>query len=44
MIKKSNYLTFGRAVSGLNVDETKLSSMLPLSVELKEQKLHNEIR
>jgi len=28
MIKKPNYLMFGRAMSGLNVDEPKLSSML----------------
>jgi len=33
MIKKPNYLTFGRAMSGLNVDEPKLSSMLTLRVE-----------
>jgi len=38
MIKKPNYLTFGRAVSGLNVDEPKLSPMLTLRVELKERK------
>jgi len=38
MIKKPNYLTFGRAMSGLNVDEPKLSSMLTLRVELKERK------
>ena len=38
MIKKPNYLTFGRAVSGLNVDEPKLSPMLTLCVELKERK------
>jgi len=43
MIKKPNYLTFGRAVSGLNVDQTKLSSMLTLRVELKEGKLNSEI-
>jgi len=33
-----NYLTFGRAVSGLNVDEPKFSSMPALRVELKERK------
>ena len=38
MMKKPNYLTFGRAMSGLNVDEPKLSSMLTLRVELKERK------
>jgi len=38
MIKKPNYLTFGRAMSGLNVDEPKLSSMLTLRVGLKERK------
>jgi len=38
MIKKPNYLTFSRAMSGLNVDEPKLSSMLTLRVELKERK------
>jgi len=38
MIKKLNYLVFGRAVSGLNVYEPKLSSMLALRVELKERK------
>jgi len=37
------YLTFGRAVSGLNVDETKLSSALTLRVELKERKLNSGI-
>jgi len=26
MIKKFNYLTFGSVVSGVNVDQTKLSS------------------
>jgi len=34
MTKKPNYLTFGRAVSGLNVDEPKISSLLALRVEL----------
>jgi len=29
---------FGSTVSGLNVDETKISSMLALRVELKERK------
>ena len=38
MIKKPNYLMFSRTVSGLNVDEPKLSSMLALRVELKERK------
>jgi len=38
MIKKPNYLTFGRVMSGLNVNEPKLSSVLTLPVELKEQK------
>ena len=37
MIKKPNYLTFGRAVSDLNVDEPKFSSMRTLRVELKER-------
>ena len=36
--KKLNYLTVGRAMSGLNVDEPKLSSMLTLRAELKERK------
>jgi len=31
-------LTFGRAVSGLNVDEPKFSSLRTLRVELKERK------
>jgi len=35
MIKKPNNLTFGRAVSGLNVNEPKLWSVLTLHVELK---------
>jgi len=30
MIKKPNHLTFGKAVSGLNIDETELSSTLTL--------------
>ena len=38
VIKKNNYLTFGRAMSGLKVDEPKLSSMLTLRAELKERK------
>jgi len=38
MIKKPNYLTLGRAVPGVNVDEPKLSSMSALRVELKEWK------
>jgi len=38
MIKNPNYLTFGRAMSGLTVDEPKLSSMLTLRVDLKERK------
>jgi len=38
MIKKPNYLTYGKAVSGLNVDETKFSSLQTLRVELKERK------
>jgi len=37
-MKKPNYLTFGRAVSGSNVNEPKVSSMLALRVELKERK------
>jgi len=37
MIKKPNYLTFGRAVSGLNVNEPKLSSVLTLRVEIKNE-------
>ena len=41
--KKPNYLMFGRDVSGLNADESKLSSMLTLRVELKEWKLNTEI-
>ena len=36
--KKPIYLTFGRAVSGLNVDEPKFSSLRTLHVELKERK------
>jgi len=32
MIKKFNYLKFGRAVSGLNVDESKFSSLRTLRV------------
>ena len=36
-------LTSARAVSGLNVDETKLSSTLTLRVELKQRKLNSEI-
>jgi len=36
--KKPNYLTFGGAMSGLNVDEPNLSSMIALRVELKERK------
>jgi len=36
--KQPNYSTFGRAMSGLNIDEPKLSSMLTLRVELKERK------
>jgi len=43
MIKNSNYLTFGTAVSGLNIDQTKLSSKLALHVKLKERKLNSEI-
>jgi len=42
MIKKPNYL-FGRAVSGLNVYETKRSSTFSLRVELKQGKLNSEI-
>jgi len=38
MIKKPNYLTVGRAMSGLNVDEPEFSSILTLRVELKERK------
>jgi len=38
MTKKPNYLTFGRAVSGLNVDEPKFSSLRTLRVEIKERK------
>jgi len=38
MIKKPNYLTFGSTVSGLNVDEPKLSAMLALCEKLKERK------
>jgi len=37
MMKTPNYLTFGRAMSGLNVDEPKLSSILTLRVELKQR-------
>jgi len=37
-LKKPNYLTVGRAMSALNVDEPKLSSMSTLRVELKERK------
>ena len=36
--KQPNYLTFGTAVSGLNVNEPKLSSVLTLRVELKDRK------
>jgi len=43
MTKMPNYLTFGSAVSGLNVDERKLSSTLTLRVELEERKLNSEI-
>jgi len=39
MIKKPNYITFGRDMSGLNVDEPKLSSVLTLRVELKKMKM-----
>ena len=38
MIKMPNFLTFVRAVSGLNVDEPNFSSMRTLRVELKERK------
>jgi len=38
MIKKPSYLKFGTAVSGLNVDDTKFSSMRTLRVELKQRK------
>ena len=38
MMKKPNYLTVGRAMSGLNVDEPKLSSVLTLRAELIERK------
>jgi len=38
MIKKPNYLTSGRTVSGLDVDKPKLSSLLTLRVELNEGK------
>jgi len=38
MIKMANYLTFGRAMSSLNVNEPKLSSVLTLRVESKERK------
>jgi len=38
MTKKPNYLTFGRAVSGLNVDGPKFSSLRTLCVEIKERK------
>jgi len=38
MITKAQLPNFGRVMSGLNVDEPKLSSMLTLRVELKEQK------
>ena len=41
--KKTNFLTLGRAVPGLNVDEAKLSSTLTLRAELKERKLNTEI-
>jgi len=43
MKKKPNYLTFGRAVPGLNVDEAKLSLTLTLRAELKERQLNSEI-
>jgi len=36
--KKPNYLTFGRAASGLNIDEPRFSSIRTLRVELKERK------
>jgi len=36
--KKPNYLTFGRAVLGLNADEPKFSLLRTLRVELKEGK------
>jgi len=36
-------MTFGRAVSGLNVHEPKFSSLRTLRVELKERKLKSEI-
>jgi len=39
VIKKPNYLTFGMAVSGLDVDEPKLSSVLTLLVEVKGTKM-----
>jgi len=38
MIKNPNYLTFVRALSGLNADEPKFSSLRTLRVELKERK------
>jgi len=38
MIKKAQLPNFGGVMSGLNVDEPKLSSLLTLRVELKEQK------
>jgi len=41
--RKPNYLTLGRAVSGLIVDKTKLSPTLTLRVELKGRKLNSEI-
>jgi len=38
MIKKPNYLTFGKAMSGLNVNEPKLLSVLNMRVELTKRK------
>jgi len=35
--EKPNYLTFGRAVSDLNVNEPKLSSVLTFRVELRNE-------
>ena len=43
MIKMPNYLTFGRAMSSLNVDEPKLSSVLTLLVEVKGTKMRDSL-
>jgi len=38
VMKKPNYLMFGRDMSGFTADEPKLSSMIALRAELKERK------